>query len=143
MFCKNCGTELTDGNKFCKNCGAKIESDKNPDTNQSEEVEQQEAVNIGENAVSQKSKKDDEDKKWSEMTTDEKIEFDRLSWYTVNLGRSTIYNRNDILRDKKESKKSTLSIRIDTWLYHMFNNCRCCFRKCWCRNCIFYSCCYN
>ena len=74
MFCKNCGTELTDGNKFCKNCGAKIESDKNPDTNQSEEVEQQEAVNIGENAVSQKSKKDDEDKKRSEMATDEKIE---------------------------------------------------------------------
>ena len=73
MFCKNCGTELADGSKFCKNCGVKIESEKNSDINKSEDVKKQDAVNMDENTVSEKSKNDD-DKKWSEMTTDEKIE---------------------------------------------------------------------
>ena len=73
MFCKNCGTELADESKFCKNCGVKIESEKNSDINKSEDVKKQDAVNMDENTVSEKSKNDD-DKKWSEMTTDEKIE---------------------------------------------------------------------
>lgn len=73
MFCKNCGTELADGSKFCKNCGVKNESEKNSNINKSEDVKKQDAVNMDENTVSEKSKNDD-DKKWSEMTTDEKIE---------------------------------------------------------------------
>lgn len=29
MFCKNCGTELTDGASFCQNCGTPVEAEKN------------------------------------------------------------------------------------------------------------------
>ena len=27
MFCKNCGTEISEGNAFCPNCGAKVENE--------------------------------------------------------------------------------------------------------------------
>lgn len=73
MFCKNCGTALADSSKFCKNCGTKIEINKNSDGNKPEEIAEQDTVDMDEKSSSEKSSKDD-DKKWSEMTTDEKIE---------------------------------------------------------------------
>lgn len=27
MFCRNCGTEISEGNSFCPNCGAKVEAE--------------------------------------------------------------------------------------------------------------------
>lgn len=73
MFCKNCGNEMKDGERFCSNCGTKIEINKNSDGNKPEETAEQDTINIDEKSISEKSSKDD-DKKWSEMTTDEKIE---------------------------------------------------------------------
>lgn len=69
MFCKNCGNEIKDGVKFCGKCGEKIEREKTQETN-----EQQDTVNVSKKVISEKSKKSDDDKKWSEMTTYEKIE---------------------------------------------------------------------
>lgn len=74
MFCKNCGTELADGTKFCKNCGTKVESNNAPEQNQPEETAKPDADDKEDAVISEKSDKDDDDIKWSEITTDGKIE---------------------------------------------------------------------
>ncbi|MBQ9085299.1 MAG: zinc ribbon domain-containing protein [Clostridia bacterium] len=43
MFCKNCGTQLSDDSKFCSNCGYKTE-----DANSNESIE---SIEIGNNQV--------------------------------------------------------------------------------------------
>ncbi len=39
MFCKNCGTQLSDDSKFCSNCGCKIEETTSPENTENIEID--------------------------------------------------------------------------------------------------------
>lgn len=39
MFCKNCGTQISEGTKFCPNCGCNVADNKAANINNSEKEE--------------------------------------------------------------------------------------------------------
>lgn len=72
MFCKNCGNEMKDGVMFCANCGTAIDSNPVIPENKQENIINQNKVNKRKKSIAEIF--DDDDKEWSEKTTDEKIE---------------------------------------------------------------------
>lgn len=72
MFCKNCGNEINDREEFCSKCGTKNEI---PNESKQEKILEQDNAGAEEKkSLSEIFNEDDDDKKWSEKTTDEKIE---------------------------------------------------------------------